>query len=269
MVFVTNSITMFSSTTYQTGIVTNSLNTAATTVNNSSYIDNVSINSSYSRNTVEMATGTSTNEILYRTELMKYDRLKHTIMDNFKLYMTYFKQGNFSILDDTFNETEANYLGQTLLNNTFKQFTNQEINLFTKNGTLYSNTINYTDSLVPDYNSFMYLLIDGLKSAILLNKKNIDCASSMEQLIEYKNILTNTELLKKYIEDNYNSFNSALINVDMDIKTTLSIKPEYITYIQTYGMPENGIFDSELLNAIIYDIDNTSTTSTTSNTITA
>jgi hypothetical protein len=189
----------------------------------------------------------------YANELMKYDKLKHSIMDSFEIYVTYFKNGEFSRLDDTFNQTEAINLGQILVNNTLSSFTKNDINLFKSSGSLFS-AYNPTEPLFPNYKSFMHLLIDGLNSAILLDKQNTQCSATNSELQKYRTILTDVELLKQYIEDNYNNFSSSLINVDMTTNTSLNIKLEYTIYINRYGIPTNGIFDSEKLNNIILEI---------------
>jgi len=188
---------------------------------------------------------------LYRNELMKYDKLKYLIIDTFKTYMTYFKLGHFDTLEQQFINNEALRLGQVLVDNTLTTFSNFDIHTFQTYGTLFSKT--KTNTIFTDYTTFIHLLIDGLNSAISLNKTNTSYITINNQLQQYKDTLTDATKLQQYIEDNYNNFNSSLISVDMTTTAPI-IKLEYDIYIRRYGIPCNGIFDSELLNRIIYEI---------------
>jgi len=197
--------------------------------------------------------------IVYINELMKYDKLKHLIIDTFRIYMTYFKEGNFATLEEKFITTEAIRLGQILVDGTLSntlsksKFTNKNVSDFKASGTKFS-SFNTTSEIFPNYTSFIHLLIDGLNSAILLNKSNNVAKNRVNELQIYKDTLFDAKLLQKYIEDNYNNFNSSLIDVDMPITTQLAVKIEYEIYIKRHGIPSNGIFDSVLLNNIIYEI---------------
>ena len=42
-----------------------------------------------------------------------------------------------------------------------------------------------------------------------------------------------------------------LFELESAIKTVATIKPEYIKYIELYGIPEGGVFDTDKLAAII------------------
>jgi hypothetical protein len=89
------------------------------------------------------------------------------------------------------------------------------------------------------------------------------------QSINLHNTITSVSAEKdayKLIADKFNDPNELLAQLNM-LRNSVSlfpdqhitvipvqIKPEYLIYIQTYGFPENGIWDPDLLGAIIMSI---------------
>jgi hypothetical protein len=77
----------------------------------------------------------------------------------------------------------------------------------------------------------------------LRNQQN-NCEKYKEDSI----ILNDMSKLKEYIKQLQSSINDA---TDMSIQAeTLTVKPEYIKYIQLYGVPYKAMFDPVLLQEI-------------------
>ena len=100
-------------------------------------------------------------------------------------------------------------------------------------------------------------IIDGINSAIVLNKQNESLQTSNVQLNQFKNILQDPDLLNEYIENNYGGFRPAIMQVEHEVTSALQLAPEYSTYITRFGVPENGVFDSQKLELIRLELSNT------------
>jgi hypothetical protein len=146
-------------------------------------------------------------------------------------------------LKDEFTETEWNKIGQQLISDTLFVITQKEVDDYTN-----------TNQLFDQYRSFIFQIIDGLNAAKLLESQNSSLYATNSQLEVFKNILTHKDLLEKYIEDNYNNYNVGLISVEHTITQGLQIQEHYKIYIERYGVPVKGIFDSELLLNIYNEI---------------
>jgi hypothetical protein len=188
-------------------------------------------------------------------ELMKYDKLKNMTMETFKTYIAYFNNEDYINLQDKFDITQALRFGQQLLDNNFtlSNFTLEDVSEFLRSGGIYSQ-YQTTGNVFNDYLSFIHSLIDSLNSAVNLSKENKLLNEEVVTLTEYKNILSDVELLKKYIEEHYNYFSATLFHVDKQLDTKLKIKAEYMRYIELYGVPDHGIFESEKLSKIIEEL---------------
>ena len=64
----------------------------------------------------------------------------------------------------------------------------------------------------------------------------------------------NKDLLKEYIDVNYNNFNAGLMSVEHTINEGFQLEEHYQLYINRYGIPPNGVFDSNLLSEIYNEI---------------
>lgn len=184
----------------------------------------------------------------YKRQIVQYDKMKHLVLDSLTLYTTYFKEGDFSKLKDEFDETEQNEIGQKLVSDTLFVITQQELDSYTN-----------TNQLFDQYRSFIFQMIDGLNAAILLDNKNQGLTVHNETLEEFSNILNDPELLNDYIDKHYNNFNvkSALLSETISLTTGLELKPQYAKYVELYGFPDGGVYDSEKLQTIIKSLEST------------
>jgi hypothetical protein len=88
------------------------------------------------------------------------------------------------------------------------------------------------------------ILYSSLQNIAILNQNSIDLAKN-EELLE---ILKDKEKLLAYIQEM-----SEIINLFPNQTMTTSnvkLKPEYQIYINNYGFPENGVFDSKKIALI-------------------
>lgn len=191
----------------------------------------------------------------YRNELMKYDKMRQVILDSFKIHLDRFKHRQFDDLENEFNPSEAVRLGQLLVGDSLSTFSSTDIALFENSKTLFT-AYKSANPVFSDYKSFMFLLVDGMNSAITLSNENEQLLRANTDLETYKDILTNVEKLKTYIFDTYTHTLGTLMSfaTEFTVQTGMVIHPEYLIYLEMYGAPEFGVFDSEKLNRIIRDM---------------
>jgi hypothetical protein len=181
----------------------------------------------------------------YKKQVIQYDHLKNHVLDSLNLYITYFKEGKFTQLKDEFTETQQNEIGQKILSDTLFVITQQSLDTYVN-----------TDQVFDQYRSFIFQLIDGLNSAISLDHSNRRLVTNNNTLQGFSDILNDPILLNEYIETNYgnNNNNTALITETLTLTTQLELKPEYEIYVELYGFPSNGIYDSNKLQTILQNL---------------
>jgi hypothetical protein len=178
----------------------------------------------------------------FKRKVVQFDKLERLVLNSLETYLALFKDGDFSTLSEQFNEDEQNAIGSMLTSDTLFVITEREI-------------LEYQDTnqLFDAYKSFIFKIIDGLNSSILLNKQNNNVSALNTSLVQFRDILQTPDLLNIYIRENYQSLRTFL----MDFKVTapkLTIKVEYAEYIKIYGVPESGVFDAEKLANIRKDL---------------
>lgn len=62
--------------------------------------------------------------------------------------------------------------------------------------------------------------------------------------------LDDMDLLREYLEELQKNLSTEVFGSHDVSVTAVNVNPEYIEYIQRYGYPLNGVFDSDLLGAI-------------------
>lgn len=192
--------------------------------------------------------GTGTGEVSreYVIELMKYDRLKHLVIDDLEQHVTRLKEGDLTALQDNFDLDEKIEIATKLFDGTLTTFSEYDIQRFINSGTLF-NAYQSSQPGFTDFTSFMAIVMDGLTAAITVFDQNLGYANQVNDLAPYRGILEDAEQLKQYIRENYDNFTSNLITVEFQV-STLQIKPEFIEYMNRYGIPPQGQhFDTELL----------------------
>jgi len=96
--------------------------------------------------------------------------------------------------------------------------------------------------------------LDGLMRSIHQYVDLVNTLSKLEECNKYKNILDDPIKLKEYIEQlNQQRY---LFDVEPITMIKATVKQEYVEYIKLYGLPANGIFDSNKLGDVIYKLEN-------------
>lgn len=142
---------------------------------------------------------------------------------------------NYSIgnIVDVKNELVENYdkLSVTILNNSKPEYLYYEIMRILLSKTL-----------------------DGMNQSIRQYLELVETLSKLDTCNKYKTILDDPEKLKDYINELKNRkylFDTEPITM---IKTV--IKPQYSAYINLYGFPSSGIFESIKMGDILYKLEN-------------
>ena len=152
----------------------------------------------------------------------------------------------------TINQTLVNSI-KNILN--LKDITNL-VDLQTFND-LKINLENYKVTLAP--NSCLLSVVDTFENIwtslyLLYNIKN-QLLNEITIAEKYKNsdtILKNKTLLQEYLDN----INKSIYIADLNIKSNrATLKPKYSIYHTLYGIPENLLYDSTMLNSIVKTID--------------
>jgi hypothetical protein len=177
----------------------------------------------------------------YKEQLMKFGKLDNDALSQLTQYISFFRDGEFTSLSSSVNNLTQ--ISNLLNSVNYFTFSEEEIIDYEVDNTLFA-----------EYKIFAHSMIDGLNAAILLHTQNTVLNATNSQLQQFKNILMNKDLLKEYIDVNYNNFNAGLMSVEHTINEGFQLEEHYQLYINRYGIPPNGVFDSNLLSEIYNEI---------------
>lgn len=178
-------------------------------------------------------------EFELKIELLKFEKLKDDALNNLLTYLDNIFVGNYSVLETDKTSEVFDTIGKLLVNDNHFSFSKSEIIEYQISSTTFY-----------QYKSFIHKIINSLNATTLLYLSNENLQDRIDLLNEYKNILTNKELLKDYIDRNYTNFQTNFVTIDYQVNKSLKLPREYIVYLELYGIPQNGYFDSERLNNI-------------------
>lgn len=181
----------------------------------------------------------NTEQFQLKSNLLQFEKLKQDTLNDLFYYLDSVLNGNFSVLENNSTSDVFDTIGRLLVDE--HHFTSSK-----------SEIIEYqvTNATFDQYKSLVHKIINSLNATKILHETNENFEERIDLLNEYKDILTNRESLKEYIEENYTNFQINFMNVDYEVHELLNLPPEYVTYLNLYGVPENGSFDSERLNNI-------------------
>ena len=187
-------------------------------------------------------TGVSDNTDL---EIVKdYYRLQilfNQILFQLKPPMTLYSNADFD--DFVLSMPNIVSFSRTILNdNTF----------FYNNETALLKDFEYDKNLIPNYRSFSSTLVNTLTQAITEYYKIKTLEAENVTLLTYKEILEDRTKLLDYISEIQKT--SYLFSAEATYTNNLEIKPWYREYLERYGAPGDGIFDNNLLTAIIQEM---------------
>ena len=110
----------------------------------------------------------------------------------------------------------------------------------------------YDENLITNYRSFSSTLINTLTQAITEYYKVKTLETENVALLTYKEILEDRTKLLDYISEIQKT--TYLFSAEATYTNNLEIKPWYKEYLERYGAPGDGIFDNDLLTAIIQEM---------------
>lgn len=190
----------------------------------------------------QTTSGVGTNQDIvfnYKLSLYKYQYLYDTVITQLNTYIRYFSIGNFSELTKNFNTKTYNTL---LMSAKSKNFDTSDIN----------NLVNfiYNPTKFELMRESTYRVIDGLEKTITLVNQNTTYQKDITELTKYKNILDDPKLLIEYI-DSQRLNTMPLFQATETFQVKYLLKPWFESYLQTYGPPPNGVFESDKLAEIV------------------
>jgi len=135
---------------------------------------------------------------------------------------------------------------------TVSSLLNNDNTFFYNNETTLLSNYDYDEDLVTNYRSMTNRLINVLKQSISEYYKIKTLEEENVQLQSYKDILEDREKLLEYVAEIQKT--SFLFSAQATYSNDLEIKLWYKEYLERYGPPGDGIFDTELLADIIKEL---------------
>jgi len=125
-------------------------------------------------------------------------------------------------------------------------------NTFFKNNSSSLNSYKYEGGLVDKYIFITNRLVDTIKQAMTEYIKIRNLQNENAELKSYKEILHDKDKLVEYLEEQKNT--SHLFSATATLQTRPQLKLWYQIYMERHGPPGDGVFNSELLAAIIEEL---------------
>ena len=176
---------------------------------------------------------------------LRYDYFRLRILYERVLFqlrppMTLYNEGEFEF----FMNSMPNVLTLTrLLNNEDTFFINDPKPL---------NRFEYQGGLVDKYLFITNRLVDTIKQAMTEYIKIRNLESENAELKSYKEILEDKDKLITYLEEQKNT--GHLFSASATLQVQPELKLWYQVYMERYGPPRDGVFNSELLAEIIEEL---------------
>lgn len=173
------------------------------------------------------------------SEIKKYQALSQLVLNQLTPYLKLYKFGQFDSLNSTLSEDIAREMGSNI---------QSQSNYTTSSTSKYT----YKKETFNQIRSSFHDVLDGLDRGIIQNNVN---TTLQNRVSHCDSILNNAKNLINYFNNKYRQ-SGGIIDLNINLTLTVSpiIKPEYVRYIQRYGLPINGIFESEKLSIILLEI---------------
>ena len=110
----------------------------------------------------------------------------------------------------------------------------------------------YDENLVVNYRNFSFEFINALKQNISQYYKCKNIEAENANLRTYKEILEDPTKLTEYLDQIQKT--SYIFQASSTLQTPMQIKLWYLVYLERYGPPGDGIFDSQKLADIIQEL---------------
>tara|TARA_Y100000768_G_scaffold370990_1_gene337278 strand:- start:749 stop:1651 length:903 start_codon:yes stop_codon:yes gene_type:complete len=102
-----------------------------------------------------------------------------------------------------------------------------------------------------NYLSTFHKTLDGLQRDKIKNESIETLEDSLEIA---RSILDDAQSLLEYYKSRYTSTGINSLNTAINLKISPQIKTEYLLYIERFGLPDGGIFDSEKMSGILKEL---------------
>ena len=116
----------------------------------------------------------------------------------------------------------------------------------------------YDRDLFNQYRNIGFLILDNLNKIIQTNEINDVLTNENNKLNENIKSFNDLEKLKEHIirltKLKFSSLSS--LSCTSTVSAKINLKPQYQIYIDRYGFPENGLFDSEKMHTILNELKN-------------
>ena len=151
-----------------------------------------------------------------------------------------------------YNEGEFEFFMSSMPNVlTLTRVLNNE-NTFFMNDPKPLNDYKYEGGLVDKYLFITNRLVDTIKQAMTEYIKIRNLENENAELKTYKEILQDKDKLVSYLEQQQNT--GHLFSASATLQTQPQLKLWYQVYMERYGPPGDGVFNSELLSEIIEEL---------------
>lgn len=171
----------------------------------------------------------------------KYQVFYNKIIELMQPYINYYKNADYDKLKNDL--TFTNYM-----NNSVEIQKNEYYNEKSLENVIYK------DETFVEYKNTFNNINDGLYKTITNYN---DCLEKTNRLNDLEDLISDPNKLIEYIKITFENYGS-LKELNVILNTTINpiIKSEYVIYIERYGFPDNGEFDSSLLANIILELYN-------------
>ena len=188
---------------------------------------------------------TGPNDFAIKQDYYRLQILYNRILFQLNPTMTLYNEGNFEDFMNSMSTQELITLSSTLNNDEIFYIDDVVPEVYTE----------YNENMVGNYRETSNSLINTIKQAMTEYIKIKNLETENQQLLSYKNILESQELLNEYLENMQQT--SYFFSASATFNTNIDLKPWYKVYLETYGAPNDGVFDSTLLAGIIEELINT------------
>lgn len=190
------------------------------------------------------STGSNPNDYLIKQDFYRLQILYNRILLQLSPAITLYNEGSFEDFMSSISEDELLYFS-TVLNNDSIFYIDDNV------PTVYAD---YNKQTVQNYRESSNSIINIIKQAMTEYIKIQNLQSENTQLKSYKEILESPQLLRDYLENMQQT--SFFFSASATFNTQIELKPWYRTYLELYGAPNDGVFDSTLLANIVEELIN-------------
>lgn len=183
------------------------------------------------------------NDLKIRRDYFRLQILFNEILYILKPPVALYSQGDF----EEYIATMPNLLTvSTIINNenTFYYYDETKLD----NRSIFS----YDENLVVNYRNFSFEFINALKQNISQYYKCKNIEAENANLRTYKEILEDPDKLTEYLDQIQKT--SYIFQASSTLQTPMQIKLWYLVYLERYGPPGDGVFDSLKLAEIIEEL---------------